>query len=189
MAVPTEVMVQIIQLLEPLESDDRHKVISAALTMLGESPIKNVSKPNTAGAAPADSENEDYAGELPVRVKNWLKQNNLTQAELEEIFHIEGNKVEVIVPDIIGKSDKEKTLNAYILRGAAAYLSSGVPDFDDKSARGLCENFGCLNSTNHAAYLKTRGNEFKGSKDDGWTLTSPGLKQAALLVKELGKPH
>lgn len=74
-----------------------------------------------------------------------------------------------------------------MLVGIAKLLSSGDPSFDDKSARALCETSGCYDSANHAASLRDKGNEFTGTKDKGWTLTTPGLKRGAILIKELNK--
>ena len=44
---------------------------------------------------------------------------------------------------------------------------------------------GCFDGSNHALYMKGKGNVLGGSKDAGWTLTGPGLKAGAELVKKL----
>jgi hypothetical protein len=36
-------------------------------------------------------------------------------------------------------------------------------------------------------HIKERGNEFTGTKEKGWSLTAPGLKRGAALVKEMTK--
>ena len=71
-----------------------------------------------------------------------------------------------------------------LVAGAARLIVTGEPKFDDREARDLCERFGFFDPTNHSKYVKG-GSEFTGSKDKGWTLTAPGLKQAALLIAEL----
>jgi hypothetical protein len=93
----------------------------------------------------------------------------------------------VIAADIPGKGKKGKTLNAYVLVGVSKFLSTGDPKFDDKSARALCEGSGCYDSANHAQTLKAKGNWFTGTKEKGWSLTAPGLRQGAMIVKELNK--
>ena len=107
--------------------------------------------------------------------------------ELQQVFHLGNGDAEVIAGDIPGKNKKEKTYSAYILIGLSKLLSTGSPAFDDKSARALCESSGCYDQANHSVHIKERGNEFTGTKDKGWTLTAPGLKRAAVLIKEMTK--
>lgn len=176
----TEVMVQIVELLTPLSTDDRQRIVRAALTLLGDIP--------TITAPTNEHVDIDDAGKtLSPKVRNWLKQNVLSVADLEEVFHFSDGIAEVIVSDIPGANSKEKTHNAYILTGIAQLLSRNDPSFDDKQARDLCKSLGCLNEGNHAAYMKAKGNGMTGSKEKGWTLTAPGLKQGATLVKILNK--
>ena len=73
----------------------------------------------------------------------------------------------------------------YVLTGIARLLATGEPSFDDKAARAACKNLGCLNETNHASYIKDRGNRMTGSKETGWKLTAPGLALGAALIKEI----
>jgi hypothetical protein len=95
--------------------------------------------------------------------------------------------VNVLGGSIPGKSSKEQTISAYILKGVAQLLATGEPTFDDKSARKLCEDLGCYNGPNHAVYMNKMGNSITGSKDKGWKLTAPGLKKGADLIKEMTK--
>jgi hypothetical protein len=170
---------KIVDILTPLTSEERQRVISASLMLLGETSVKSASGGKGDGG-------EEVNG-LPDRARAWAKQNNLSLEDLQQSFHISDGKADVIAADIPGKNKKERTYNAYILAGIATLLSSGYPYFDDKTARALCETSGCYDSANHATYLKGKGNEFTGTKDKGWTLTAPGLKRGASLVKELSK--
>src|SRR5262245_33425634 len=86
-----------------------------------------------------------------------------------------------VICHVPGKNKKEKTINAYVLTGAASLLSSGEPTFTDKSAREVCSDAGCYDANNHAHNLDGKGNLFSGSKKTGWTLTAPGLTHAATL--------
>jgi hypothetical protein len=64
-------------------------------------------------------------------------------------------------------------------------IKTGDAKFDDKSGREACEKVGCYGRTNHATYMSKPGNVLSGSKENGWSLTGPGLKAGADLVKEL----
>jgi len=119
----------------------------------------------------------------------WMKQNGITAEQLQHVFHFSGAGVEIIAPDFPGKNKKQKTYNAYVVEGIAQLLATGEPHFTDKVARALCERAGCFDSANHATHMNNKGNEFAGSKDKGWTLTAPGLKKGAALVKELSQQN
>jgi len=176
----TEIVAKIVDLLTPLKTDERQRVIQASLTLVGEGP-------NTSGQSVASSKSDQDLGGLSSRAQTWMRQNGLTLEVLQQVFHIEDGKVEVIASEVPGKGDKGKSLNAYILKGISQLLTSGDPSFDDKSARALCKEFGCYNDANHSVYMKDKGNEFAGSKEGGWKLTSPGLRRGAILLKEMAK--
>jgi hypothetical protein len=177
----TEITAKVVELLEPYESQERQRIVQASLTLLGDIFIA----PRTVGQPSPIEESEIIS--LSDQAKIWMKQNHVSEAELELVFHISEGKADVIVSEIPGKDVKAKTINAYVLQGLANFLVSGTPKFDDKSARALCMKSGCYSAANHAVYIKAVGNKLTGSKDSGWTLTSPGLKQGAELVKGLIK--
>jgi hypothetical protein len=172
-----EIAGKIVELLSPLASEERIRIIQASLTLLGET-ASALPKPALGGY---DGPENTY----PVRARAWMKQYAISLENIEQVFHVTEGNAEVIAAAIPGKNKKAQTFNAYILSGLANLLATGEPVFDDKSARSLCEGSGCYDSANHAVNIKNRGNEFTGSKEKGWTLTSPGLKRAADLVKEL----
>jgi hypothetical protein len=180
-ALVTE-MTKLIEVLEPLSSEDRARVIRAAMVLLGDadakiSPDKGIESEMQTG----DSE------ELPARAHMWMKHNNISVEQLQQVFHVAKGEVDIIAAHIPGKSKKEQTFNAYVLVGLKELLSTGNAVFQDKAARSLCESAGCYDAANHSTYLKDRGNEFSGSKEKGWTLTAPGLKRGAEIVKELAR--
>jgi hypothetical protein len=177
----TEILAKFIELLTPLSSEERQRMVRASLTFLGEqSPDERKSS-----EVKTDEGGDDDLN-LPVRARAWFKQSGLTSEQLQQVFHFADGKVDVIASDIPGSSTKVKTVNAYVLAGLAKYLASGDLKFDDKSARSVCSTSGCYDNTNHATYLKSKGNLFTGSKE-GWAMTTPGLKHAAELVKALTK--
>jgi len=174
-------MTKMVALLEPLERDVRRRVIQATLTLLGDEGS------SISGGTRAGVREDQPEGKFPRRAESWIRQHDLSEDELNHVFHVDGDHVEIVASRVAGKTNKERTLNAYILSGAARLLASGEPAFDDAAARESCRNFGCYDHTNHATYMKHRGNTLAGSKDSGWKLTAPGLTQAAALVKEMSK--
>lgn len=171
----SDIVGKIVDLLTPLSSEERGRVVSASLTLLGETTI-----------AGATNEGED-GGTVTTsgKAKTWQKQNSITANQLNQVFHNGDGKTDVIVGEMPGKNKKEKTLNAYVLTGIAQFLISGEAKFTDKEARALCSEAGCYDAPNHATTLKAKGNWFTGTKEKGWALTAPGLKHAASLVKNL----
>jgi hypothetical protein len=181
---PMDAMTKIVEILTPLPSEERTRVVRAAMVMLGEtqSPL--------APSTDLKSGSEDIGGgqiNLPPRARAWMKQNYITEDDLQQVFHVTESGADVIAAHIPGKKKKGQTYNAYILTGIAQMLATGNPIFQDKAARALCESSGCYDNANHSAHIKGRGNEFTGTKEKGWTLTAPGLKHGAELIKELNK--
>jgi hypothetical protein len=176
----TEVVSLIVSALEPFTSDERHRAVSASLTLLGEGAFQ------AGKSATENSKSGEDTSQLPTRAQSWMKQNKLSIDQLQQIFHWADDGVEVIAGSVPGKNNREKVRSAYVLWGVASLLSIGVANFDDKSARAVCEKLGIYDQTNHMKYMKG-GNEFTGSKDKGWTLTSPGLKHGADLVASLSQ--
>jgi hypothetical protein len=176
-----DVMTKVVDLLIPLPSEERVRVIKAAMVLLGE----EVPPPSRKAAETPDEDVGGTLNALPHRARAWMKQNSISEAELQQVFHMSDEGAEVIAAHIPGKNKKGQTYNAYVLTGIGQLLATGTPSFQDKLARGLCERSGCYDNANHSVHLKNKGNEFTGTKDKGWTLTAPGLKRAADLIKEL----
>jgi hypothetical protein len=170
----------LIETLEPLTPDERRRAISASLTLLGDS-----AAPSTDTRSQQEDDVSGGNSLLPGKAKNWQKQNGLTDTQLEQVFHFDNGKVSVIAAVIPGNNKKTRTINAYILTGITRFLETGDSRFDDQAARDLCISSGCYDGTNHAYNLKGKENNFTGSKSQGWTLTSPGLRRGAELVKEI----
>jgi hypothetical protein len=181
----TEIVSEIFELLNPLSSDERHRVIQASLTLLGET-AAHVSPMSSHQTGGTEIDATD-ASSISSRARIWMKQYGIAVEDLQQVFQLDAGSTEVIAGEIPGKNRKEKTYNAYVLTGIATLLSNGNASFDDKSARALCERFGCYDRANHSSTMKDRGSEFTGTKDSGWSLTAPGLKRGAALVKEMTK--
>src|SRR5690348_8560958 len=104
-----EVTGTIVDLLTPLESEQRLRVVQAVLALLGE-------KAGTLDKSLNDERRDGSTPEmesLPPRAKIWVKQNEIGFEELEQVFHLASGGAEVIL--VPGNNRKEQTLNAYIL--------------------------------------------------------------------------
>jgi hypothetical protein len=175
----TEVVVKLVDILAPLSTEDRWRVVKASLTLLGDEPA------NAQGARDLKVAEDEGTLGLPPRARQWLNQNSIGVDEIQQVFHLAEGAVDVIATEIPGKSDKDKTYNAYILTGIGNLLAKGEASFSDKAARDVCKSAGCLNAANHSVYIRDKGNEFTGTKEKGWMLTAPGLKRGAVIIKQL----
>lgn len=175
-----EITGKIVELLTPLESEDRVRIVQASLALLGES-AATLPKGTSGTAEQDDASMESYSA----RARAWMKQYGISAEQIQKVFHVAEGTESILVTSP-GKNRKEQVLNAYVLTGVAKLLSTGEPTFDDTAARAFCKQSGCYDQANHSVYLKGKGNEFAGTKDK-WTLTNPGLKRAAELIKELDK--
>lgn len=177
----TETTARLVDLLEPFDSVERQRIVKASMMLLGEEPV--LSQPGNKLTEAADSTESNYAP----HAKIWMKQHQISADNLQQVFHVAEGRADVIISEMPGKDQKAKSINAYILQGLANLLVTGDSKFDDKTARHLCAKAGCYSAANHSVYIKGLGNRIAGSKDIGWTLTSPGLKYGAELIKTLTK--
>jgi hypothetical protein len=114
----------------------------------------------------------------------WIRKHGLTDELLEKAFHFDGNGELIATPP--GNNKREQTINAYVLLGAQHLLQNDDPRFTEAAAVALCKRFGCYDTANHALTRSKFGNKIQGSKDSGYSLTAPGLDQAAVLIRGLG---
>lgn len=176
----TEAMAKVLEVLTPLESDERKRVVQAAFALLGEEVPSKVPESAPKKGNPGS---EDLALNVSPAAAAWLTKMRVTKEQLEQCVHFEEGKVTVIA--LPGGATKriDQVVHTYLMQGFAAFLAGGEGAFTDKDARELCEHFGCYDQTNHAKYLKEFGNRITGSKSTGWKLTAPGLAAAAELVR------
>ncbi len=128
-----EVMAKIVDLLQPLETEERMRIIHAALTLLGDALVQN-----SVGSKLGHHESGSNADSIfPSRAHAWMKQYSISPENIQQVFHLVDGTAQVIASRIPGKK-KEQTLNVYILAGIAQLLATGDPTFDDKTARSLC---------------------------------------------------
>ena len=108
-----EIAGKIVALLEPLNSEDRLKTVNASLTMLGEFSIGeggSPADPGAGGGAKAQrTKHDQMSGALSSAATRWMKQNDLTAAQLEQVLDITDAGIAVIVSEVPGKG-KERTI-------------------------------------------------------------------------------
>lgn len=172
-----EITGKLCEILEGLDPEDRRKVVGAALTLLGtpQGPVT--------GLLPDESSEGDLA--VGNNACRWMQQNRISVDALQEVFHIGSGVAEVIASDVPGSSKRAKTKSCYLLSGIRALLADDQPDFSESDAVELCRHVACYDSPNHASTRKDLGNQIRGTKDAGYSLSAPGLRAAAELIKSM----
>ncbi len=170
---------ELFKLLSPLSAEDRQKVVRGALAMLGEPTV--VAAPY-GGDSPGDEPSD--LSDLGPRALRWLKKFSISPEQLEHVFHFDGGTVDLLDIEVPGNSKKSKTINSYLLVGAKQFLATDDPKFDDKSAMKYCKRVGCHDTANHALNRAALGNKVTGNKSSSFSLSTPGLKAAADVIKQ-----
>ena len=106
----------IVGVLSPLTSEERVRVVRAAMAFLGEE------LPGAATAAAADQAITSIG--LPPKAMLWMKQNALTDDQLEQAFHIADGAADFI-GTLPGANKREQSLNAYVMAGSRAIVDEG----------------------------------------------------------------
>jgi hypothetical protein len=178
---------KVFEVLQPLPSEERLRVVEAALTLLGDRPLKlSGGHPPGAGAGAAQPRHDGTQVDgvaLSSAAKAWVRKHAISTEVLQQYFDISDGKATLIGLPGNSKEKKSQALNTYLMTGLANYLATGDSSFSDDEARKLCIHFGCYDKGNHSKYLGDLGNQVTGSKGAGWRLTAPGLTAAAQLLK------
>lgn len=181
-----EVTVDLYNLLSPLSSQDRRKVVSSAFALFDDGAAPSVAAGSSGHSDPNNGADSDFNGRsLGPNASRWMKQNGITREILEHVFHIDPGVVTIIADSIPGGNMSTQTANAYVLEGIRALLANDQASFQEGDVVTLCKHLGCHNVSNHAAYRRGLGNKVTGSKQSGYTLPAPGLKAGAELVRQL----
>lgn len=137
-------------------------------------------------SAPGDDAGmpEAMEGVSPI-AQRWIARSGLSVESLSSIFSIGGDEIDVIAKSVPGKSKKARLRNVFLLRGIAAYLSSGSARSSYQQVKETALHYDAFDSPNFAAHLKSLGAEVSGTKAAGYALTARGLSSATELVKEM----
>lgn len=180
----TDITGEIFDLLNPLPQEDRKRIVNAVFVLLGDAaPAAGTGA--TGSGSPAQAQ---ITGSFSPKARQWLGQHRLTQERLEKIFYFQDGKADIHLQTIVGASKREQTINCYLLMGAKAFLESDIPTISDSDAIALCKHTQAYDKNNHTTNRKALGNLASGSKAEGLSLTGPGLKTAAELIRQLSSP-
>ena len=128
----TQAVANVVQELTSFSSEDRHRIVAASMTLLGEAPARFVPE------GEADEPRLGQVVQFPAKARNWVQQHGLTVEQINQVFHF-GDEGPKIIAHIPGATRKEQVRNAYILCGIGRLLTNGETRFEDTIARGICE--------------------------------------------------
>lgn len=172
---------KVYELIEPLDSMDRHKVVAGVLALLGETPLNPGNGSPTGGSKIGTGSSGLTTGPNASR---WIEQNKLSREMLEQVFHFGDNDVQIIASSIPGSTKKEKTVNSYLLMGAQSLLAFDDSSFTESDAIAFCKHHQCYDRNNHTTNRKEVGNRTVGNRKEGFKLAAPGLTAAAEVVRQ-----
>jgi len=176
-----DIVAKIYDLLDPLDASERARVLQSVLGLLGDSSAPLMAP---TGTLPVEENSTGTPGHVKgSKALQWMKKHGVTITMLEHVFHLDGQFDVIATPP--GSTKREQTINAYLLIGAQHLLKTDDSKFTEAEAVALCKQTGCHDSANHATTRSKFGNRIAGTKD-GYSLTTPGLDQAAALIKTLG---
>lgn len=179
-----EAVPKIVEVLTPLSSEQRQRALSAAMLLFGESsPIPTTS----IARIPNQNQQSESEDGISSKALVWMKKYSITREQLDHVFCIENDSIDVIASKMPSFGKRQQTVQAYIVCGLKSFLKTGEPTFTDADGRELCSKVGCYDVANHSNYKKAFGNFISGSKDSGWRLSNPGLNEAAQIVKQLAQ--
>ena len=186
---------KIVGALEPLESIDRMKCVRAALVLLGEDEQSVSSKGSGSARQPVDAAvndsdsrvrvNSDVLRQFGDQARRWMVKHKVTEDHLDQVFHVDGNSVELIADQVPGSSRREQTVNCYLLVGVRNLLQADEAKFPDKEALEFCQITHSYDKNNHTTHRQSLSNRVSGDRKQGFALTVPGLRDAAKVIKEM----
>lgn len=179
----TAAMAKVVEVLTPLGSEDRLRVVDASLTLLGDGAATRQAPHQGQQPRAPQPPGGTQRLSLSEQGRLWASRNDVSDDDLERWYYFDGGVAKLLAfPKNVSKRSQQ-AIDTYLLHGLGVFLSSGEDTFSDRDARALCEHLGCYDRTNHAKVYKAFGNKITGSKSAGWKLTAPGRAAAGALVK------
>jgi len=130
------------------------------------------------------NQSDDFEGISSVAIK-WMKRSGLSASSLSGLFSLGVDEIDLVAKSVPGDNKKERMHSVLLLKGIAAYLSTGVARVTHEQIKEACLHYDAFDTNNFATHLKSFGSEVAGTKDSGYTLTARGLTNATAVIKTL----
>jgi hypothetical protein len=114
-----------------------------------------------------------------------MKRSGIEPKDLDGIFSLGIDEIDLVAPKIPGHSKREKFHNVLLLKGIASYLGTGTAKVTHEQLKETSLHYGAFDATNAAGYLKAFSADFTGSKTTGYTLSPRGLTLGINMVKAM----
>jgi hypothetical protein len=132
-----------------------------------------------------DEEESDGLEGVNVVAQKWIKRSGLAESQVSALFSLGVDEIDLVARSVPGKTKIERLKNVLLLKGVAAYLSSGTPRVDWAKLKEAAGHYDADAGKNVTTYMKSFGAEASGSVASGYTLTSRGLTEAKELIKQM----
>jgi hypothetical protein len=126
---------------------------------------------------------EDDLEGVSVVARRWMRRSGFRAAEIQRVFSLGGDEIELIANAVPGTNKKERMRSVFLLKGVAAYLASGAARFTHAQAKEACIHYDAFDSPNFATYFRSIASEVSGSRKAGYTLTARGLANATEMIR------
>lgn len=139
--------------------------------------------PSTGSTQQTETEDGSASeGISPVALK-WMKRSGLAASSLAALFSLGVDEIDLVAKKVPGDNKKDRMHSVLLLKGIAAYLSSGVARVTHDQLKEACLHYDAFDTTNFARYLKSFSSEVAGTKESGYTLTPRGLTNATEIIQ------
>lgn len=126
----------------------------------------------------------DAEGISPVALK-WMKRSGLTASGLSALFSLGVDEIDLVAKRVPGDGKKDRMRSVLLLKGIAAYLSTGAARVAHEQLKEACLHYDAYDGGNFATHLRSFSAEASGTKESGYTLTARGLTNATEIIKNL----
>lgn len=182
-----QLTMEIVKLAENYSNDVIKRSFQAVLMLRGE--VLGLAEPNRPSTAQNINLNAGDFSDTKIGPKamKWIHKNGVSRAQLDEVFHLTGETIDITASEVPGTGKKEMTANCYLLMGIRGLLQFDEPKLNESDTLVVCKRLTAYDKNNHTAFRKNVGNRMTGSKPD-FLLTGPGEKAAAELIKQITGP-
>ena len=183
---PAQVALELFTILQPLPPEVRKRAVQAALASLGDD-VGQVLSSTVVPQSPPHLNEEFSDTKLGPKALKWIQRNGISCTQLDEVFHLSSDPIEITASEVPGASKKEMTANCYLLAGVRGLLQFDESKLSENEALALCKRLTAYDKNNHTTFRRNVGNRMSGNKPD-FVLTGPGERAAADLIKAMTSP-